>query len=117
MGVRGDRAPEAQPMTPIALRRTASRCFVAATIAAALLAAAAFGGLVNFDHRPSGVYDEVDGAGRLEFKGSTVYATPTRGMTFASHYSVDGDLIVLKAEGGSQVYRRNGEALEGGMGM
>ena len=65
----------------------------------------------------AGTYDEVDGAGSLEFKGSRVYVTSVLGTTFVTDFEVDGDRIIIKGAGGSQVYSRKGDTLDGGMGM
>ena len=68
-------------------------------------------------HRLTGEYDQVDGAGRLEFRGSRVYVTTVLGMTFATTYEVDGDRVIIKGGGGAQVYTRRGETLDGGVGL
>lgn len=90
----------------------ATRKRLLATLALALMAAAVAGcdGL-------SGEYAEVNGPGKLEFKGSKVYVTTVLGMTFVSEYEVDGDRVIIKGAGGSQVFNRTGDTLDGGAGM
>src|SRR5262245_1960054 len=65
----------------------------------------------------SGKYAEVDGLGALEFKGRKVYVTTALGTTFVAEYEVDGDRVIIKGAGGSQVYTRAGDRLDGGLGM
>lgn len=86
----------------------------------ALVLAAAAVGLATVaagcGNRLSGRYEEVGGTGRMEFKGSKVYVTTVLGMTYAAEYEVDGPHIVIKGAGGSQVFTRDGDTLEGGLG-
>jgi hypothetical protein len=64
-----------------------------------------------------GEYAQVDGPGRLEFRGKRVYITTALGLRFASPYEVDGHHIIIKGAAGSQVYTREGETLDGGLGI
>jgi hypothetical protein len=84
---------------------------------AALAALIAVGLLIPGLHRISGEYDQVEGGGRLEFRGSRVYVTTVLGMTFSTSYEVDGDRVIIKGGGGAQVYTRRGDTLDGGMGL
>lgn len=74
--------------------------------------------LVFRDHSPhlSGLYTEQGGPGTLEFKKDRVYVTTLLGMTFAAPYEVDGDRVVIKGAGGSQVYTLSGDTLDAGAG-
>jgi hypothetical protein len=73
--------------------------------------------LAGCSARLSGTYSEVGGAGRLEFRGAKVYVTTVLGTTFVTPYEVDGNRIIIKGAGGSQVYTLDGDTLDGGMGM
>ncbi len=75
--------------------------------------------LTACDDRLAGTYEESSGWGRLEFRGDTVYVTMgVADTTFAAEYELDGDKIIIKGPGASQVYTiaRDG-SIEGGLGM
>jgi hypothetical protein len=65
----------------------------------------------------SGTYRQADGTGSMEFRGSKVYITTVLGTTFVSNYEVDGNRVIIKGAGGSQVFTRNGDTLDGGLGI
>lgn len=65
----------------------------------------------------SGRYAGVDGRSELEFRGSRVYVTSTLGTTFVAAYEVDGNRVIIKGAGGAQVYTREGNTLDGGVGI
>jgi hypothetical protein len=71
--------------------------------------------------RLSGEYAEVNGPGKLEFKGGKVYITTMLGMTFVTSYEVEGDRVIIKGAdgrgGGSQVFTRSGDTIDAGMGV
>src|SRR6187431_295658 len=71
--------------------------------------------LSGCDRGMSGKYDEVNGTGSLEFTGEKVYVTTFMGTTFVADYEVDGDHVIIKTAGGSQVYTRKGDTLDGGL--
>ena len=79
--------------------------------------AGGFGWMTLRDGGLRGEYAQVDGPGRLEFRGKRVYITTALGLRFASPYEVDGDHIIIKGAAGSQVYTRDGESLDAGLGI
>ena len=85
-----------------------------ASIGGALAASAILAGC---DDNLSGTFDQVDGAGRLEFHGSKVYVTSILGTTFVTNYEVDGNHIIIKGAGGAQVYTHTGDTLDAGAGI
>ncbi|HEX5009971.1 MAG TPA: hypothetical protein VFY71_06180 [Planctomycetota bacterium] len=65
----------------------------------------------------SGTWATSDGQGRLEFDvDGTVYLT-SYGGTFACRYQLDGDHVIITGPNGSQVFTRQGNQLEAGLGM
>jgi hypothetical protein len=81
------------------------------------LGAVALGlGIVSAGHL-RGEYDEVNGPGRLVFRGGRVYVTTTLGMTFATTYELDGERVIVKGAAGSKVYTRRGDTLDAGGGV
>jgi hypothetical protein len=81
------------------------------------VAAAGAGIALGRSARISGEFDEVGGSGRLEFRGTRVYVSAPLGMTYVATYEVDGDRIIVKGGGGTQVYTRRGDTLDAGIGM
>lgn len=67
--------------------------------------------------RISGEFEEAGGTGRLEFRGGRVFISAPFGVTYAAPYEVDGDRVIVKGGGGTQVYTRRGDTLDAGMGM
>ncbi|MBX3356793.1 MAG: hypothetical protein KF745_00035 [Phycisphaeraceae bacterium] len=74
-------------------------------------------GLVGCGGGLSGTYTEQDGVGKLEFKGDRVYVTTLLGMTFVASYETDGNHVIIRGAGGSQVYTIDGNTLDGGGGV
>ncbi len=65
----------------------------------------------------SGTYAAGVGPGQLEFENNgTVYMTAF-GETFACKYEVDGNHVIVKGPNGSQVMTKEGDRLDGGLGM
>ena len=85
-----------------------------ASIAAAAVLALA---LVACREGMTGKYTSNTGLGALEFKGSKVYVTTVLGTTFVAEYEVDGNRVLVKGAGGTQVFTRKGNELDGGLGM
>lgn len=65
----------------------------------------------------SGTYAQTGGPGTLEFTKDRVYVTTLLGMTFVATYEIDGNRVIIKGTGGSQVYKLEGDTLDGGAGM
>ncbi len=98
-------------------RRVGSRrrlLLIAVLAAAACVAGVALAGLRQ---GISGRFAGSDGTSALEFKGSKVYVTSSLGTTLRTTFDVDGDRVIIHGVGGGQVYRRNGNTLDGGMGI
>lgn len=93
-------------------RRT---CLIAVVCLAGVLGI--LGWAASRDGGIRGEYVQVDGPGRLEFRRQRVYITSALGLRFASKYEVDGDHIIIKGTTGSQVYTRDGESLDAGLGI
>jgi hypothetical protein len=83
------------------------------------VALAAVGGMAVWWPNPAmaGVYAEVGGPGKLEFKGERVYVTGMLGMTFVAEYELDGDRVIIQGAGGSRVYVKKDRELDAGMGL
>ena len=75
--------------------------------------------LSGCDKALSGRYEEVDGAGALEFRGDRVFVTlAVVGTTFASSYEVIGSQIVIEGVGPRQVYALKSDgSIEAGAGL
>jgi hypothetical protein len=91
-----------------------SRWLIAALVGIAAIAGTAVA--LGRMGRLSGEFDEVGGTGKLEFRGNRVYISAPLGMTYAAPYEVDGDRVIVKGGGGTQVYTRRGDTLDAGMG-
>jgi hypothetical protein len=65
----------------------------------------------------SGRYDEIDGTGSLEFKGRRVYMTTMLNTVLVADYEIDGQRVIIRGSGGSQVYTRDGDTIDAGMGI
>ena len=65
----------------------------------------------------SGTYDEIDGAGSMEFKSDGTVYIETMGMTSQAEYEVDGEKVIIRTQLGSQVFTREGDVLKGGDGL
>ena len=76
----------------------------------ALLLSACGGGM-------SGTYEEENGLGTLDFReDGTVYVS-VLGVTVAGEYELDGERVIIAGPNGEQVLTRDGNRLEGGIGM
>ena len=65
----------------------------------------------------SGTYVEESGLGTLEFQeDGTVYVS-VLGVTMAGEYEVDGRRVIVEGPSGAQVLTREGDRLDGGLGM
>jgi hypothetical protein len=65
----------------------------------------------------SGEYEEVEGAGSMEFKTDGTVYIETMGMTSQAEYEVDGKRVIIRTQLGSQVFTREGDLLKGGDGV
>ncbi len=65
----------------------------------------------------SGTYEEESGVGRLDFQGDGKVYVSFLGVTVAGEYELDGERVIIEGPNGSQVLMRNGDRLEGGLGM
>jgi hypothetical protein len=92
-----------------------SRIAVATTSVIALAVIAVI--VISRGSGVSGTYRQADGTGSMEFRGSKVYITTVLGTTFVSNYEVDGNRVIIKGAGGSQVFTRSGDTLDGGLGI
>jgi hypothetical protein len=83
---------------------------LARVVALALLAL----GVAGCDGGLSGAYEDSTSDSRIEFSdGSKVYIT-MMGTTMAGEYEVDGDKVIITANGQNMVLTLKGNALEGG---
>ena len=94
------------------LSRTKAGMAVVAAIGVSILLYVALG-----RSEMSGRYAGADGTSLLEFRGDRVFVTTVLGTTFVTGYEVDGDRVIIKGAGGAQVYTRNGDTLDGGVGI
>lgn len=74
-------------------------------------------GMAGCGKQMSGRYQQVDGAGSLEFKGRRVYVTTVLNTVLVADYELDGDRVIIRGSGGSQVYMCNGDTIDAGMGI
>jgi hypothetical protein len=89
-------------------RRTAA--FLLALLWLAVPACGPGGGL-------AGQYEEESGVGSLDFQADGTVYVSYLGVTVAGEYELDGARVIVKGPNGSQILTRNGERLEGGLGL
>jgi hypothetical protein len=108
----------AMPLSGAGVGRAARKSVAGAAVLVVILAVVV-GTAVLATGKPgmSGTYRGPDGRSGLEFRGSRVFVTSTLGTTFVAEYEVDGDRVIIKGAGGAQVYHRQGDALDGGVGI
>lgn len=75
--------------------------------------------LTGCDKPLTGKYEEVDGAGALEFRDNRVFITlAIVGTTFAADYEMQGNQIIISGAGPAQVYALNADgSIEAGAGL
>jgi hypothetical protein len=103
----GSRHPARRPLTT--WRRTAA-LLLAFLGGLAVQACGAGRGL-------AGEYEEESGVGSLDFQADGRVYVSFLGVTVAGEYELDGARVIVKGPNGSQVLTRNGERLEGGLGL
>ena len=89
------------------------------TIASLAIIACTTCAMSGCDKTLAGKYEEVDGAGALEFRGDQVYVTlAVVGTTFAAGYEMNGNQIIVNGAGPAQVYALNADgSIEAGAGL
>lgn len=90
-------------MKPLRLR-------FAGSLVLALMLAACDGGM-------DGTFQDELGVSRYEFKPDGKVYMSTMGMTFAGTYEIDQDRITVEGPNGAIVLRRDGDSLNGPMGL
>lgn len=65
----------------------------------------------------SGSYQDEMGVTEYEFRSNGTVLMHVMGTTVSANYTVDGDEIFLGGPQGGLVFKRNGDTLEGPMGM
>jgi len=65
----------------------------------------------------TGTYADEDGVSSLEFKDDGTVYMSLLGVTVEGEYELDGKRVIIAGPNGSQVLTKNGERLEGGLGM
>ena len=76
----------------------------------ALLLAGCGGGM-------TGTYDEASGLSSLDFQDDGTVYVSVLGVTVAGEYELDGKRVIVEGPNGKQVLTRDGDRLEGGLGM
>jgi hypothetical protein len=96
---------------PVRLKLARWAALTALLLAPALAVVLMRGGEVQ------GEYTQVDGPGKMVFRGERVYITTALGITFASRYELDGNRVIIRGAAGSQVFTRDGGTLDAGLGI